>query len=260
MKREANEPRRAEKKKISRVSIVDQVCSVIKQEIADGIWKEGDKLPSEAELAESFGVNRLSVRMALQKLITLGLIETRVGEGSFIRPFSLKPFLMEIAPFYEDETRYREVQQLRYLLETECMKQAVKSAGPEEKEELSEALRVYREASLRYSEDMENQALLEQLVSADFDFHYKTVKMSHNRLYKDVYFMVQQLIRSHITSLVSQRMKRRKAAGLQPLIEEENDTHCQIYRAIINGDEETINEMCQDMLNIRPVKDMDIFE
>ncbi|MFR1050737.1 MAG: FadR/GntR family transcriptional regulator [Lachnospirales bacterium] len=53
------------KMKITRVSIVDQVCSSIKQDIADGIWKAGDKLPSEAEFAETFGVNRLSVRMAL---------------------------------------------------------------------------------------------------------------------------------------------------------------------------------------------------
>lgn len=48
------------KKKINRVSIVDQVCAAIKQDVVDGIWKPGDKLPSEAELADTFGVNRLS--------------------------------------------------------------------------------------------------------------------------------------------------------------------------------------------------------
>ena len=42
-----------------------------KQDIADGVWKTGDKIPSEGELAEIFGVNRLSVRMALQKLSAL---------------------------------------------------------------------------------------------------------------------------------------------------------------------------------------------
>ena len=34
--------------KISRVSVVDQVCAAIKQDIADGVWKSGDKIPSEA--------------------------------------------------------------------------------------------------------------------------------------------------------------------------------------------------------------------
>ena len=45
---------RSRKKKISRISIVDQVCASIKQDIADGVWKTGDKIPSEGELAEIF--------------------------------------------------------------------------------------------------------------------------------------------------------------------------------------------------------------
>ena len=40
------------RRSVSRVSVVDQVCSSIKQDIADGIWKEGEKLPSEGEFAE----------------------------------------------------------------------------------------------------------------------------------------------------------------------------------------------------------------
>ena len=44
------------KREITRVSIVDQICSSIRQDIADGIWKAGDKLPSEAEFAETFAV------------------------------------------------------------------------------------------------------------------------------------------------------------------------------------------------------------
>lgn len=52
--------------KIRRLSVVDQVSDSIKQSLLDQVWKEGDKLPSEGELAEYYGVNRLSVRMALQ--------------------------------------------------------------------------------------------------------------------------------------------------------------------------------------------------
>lgn len=44
------------KREITRVSIVDQICSSIRQDIADGIWKTGDKLPSEAEFAETSAV------------------------------------------------------------------------------------------------------------------------------------------------------------------------------------------------------------
>ena len=99
--------------KIRRLSVVDQVSDSIKQSLLDQVWKEGDKLPSEGELAEYYGVNRLSVRMALQKLSTLGLIETRVGEGSFVAHFSVQPIFSELAPLYDNKEGRRDEEQLR---------------------------------------------------------------------------------------------------------------------------------------------------
>ncbi|MPM30446.1 Transcriptional regulator NanR [bioreactor metagenome] len=246
------------KMKISRVSIVDQVCAFIKQDIADGIWRAGDKLPSESEFANTFGVNRLSVRMALQKLSTLGIIETRVGEGSFVCNFSLKSVLSEISVFYESKDRYHDVRQLRNLLEYECMRLATLSASDAEKNELHTALMHYNSLALDYNLNMESTEALERVVDADFNFHYKVVKMSHNELYKDVYFMVQQLIRSHITQLISTRTHRRAAAGLPPL--RENDTHNKIYNCIIHSDIDALRQATEEMLGITPVKGMDFFD
>lgn len=246
------------KMKINRVSIVDQVCASIKQDVADGIWATGDKLPSEAEFAETFGVNRLSVRMALQKLNTLGIIETRVGEGSFVCNFSLKPVLSELSIFYEGEEKYHDVQQLRNLLEYECMRLAVFSASEEDKAALKAALDSYNKYAMDYALDMDNPDVLEQAVDADFNFHYQVVKMSHNRLYKDIYYMVQQLVRGHITELVSARCHRRKEAGLPPL--GENDTHNQIYNCIINSDMDALRKATQEMLGIIPIQGLDVFE
>lgn len=246
------------KMKISRISIVDQVCDSIKQDIADGVWTAGDKLPSEAEFAEAFGVNRLSVRMALQKLSTLGIIETRVGEGSFVCAFSLRPVLSEISIFYEGEDKYRDVQQLRNLLEYECMRLAAHYATEQEKQELKEVLDRYYEIHTVYCQDLDDTEALEQSVEADFAFHYKVVKMSHNKLYKDIYFMVQQLVRGHITQLVSSRCHRRKEAGLPPIAKD--DTHLKIYDCIINCDEEALRRANDEMLGIVPVKGMDVFD
>lgn len=249
---------RLRKAKISRVSIVDQVCASIKQDIADGIWNPGDKLHSEAEFAESFGVNRLSVRMALQKLSTLGIIETRVGEGSFVRPFSLKPLLTEISVFYEGDEKYKEIQQLRNLLEGACMELAVQNATPEDLEGLHAALVDYNAVSAVYYEDPDNKEVLDEVVEADFAFHYKVVKMSHNSLYKDVYFMVQQLIRRHIAQLLSNRVKRRRQAGLPT--PGESDTHNKIYNCILTKDREALARAGEEMLGIVPVKDFDVFD
>lgn len=245
------------KMKIRRISLVDQVCASIKQDIVDGIWKAGDKLPSESDFADTFGVNRLSVRMALQKLSTLGIIETRVGEGSFVRDFSLKPMLSEISVFYESKDCYDDVRQLRSLLEYECMRLAILSATDAEKEELHNALIHYNDLALKYNLDVDNEDALKRLVDADFNFHYKIIKMSHNRLYKDVYFMVQQLIRSNITQLVRTRAHLRAEAGLPPL--GESDTHNKIYSCIINSDTAVLRQITDELLGIKPVEGMDFF-
>ncbi len=65
------------------VEIVHQLQSII----ADDRLKTGDKLPSERELSERLKVGRSSVREALRALELLGLIETRRGEGTFLRDF-----------------------------------------------------------------------------------------------------------------------------------------------------------------------------
>src|ERR671932_2563007 len=63
-------------------SIADQIRAAI----VGGQLKEGERLPPERELAEQFGVSRVTVRDALRALEAMGLIEVRVGArgGAFI--------------------------------------------------------------------------------------------------------------------------------------------------------------------------------
>ena len=64
----------AKNQKISQ-NIVDQIRKVI----FDGTLKPGDKLPSDSELMDSFGVSKGSLREALRSLEVLGLLEIRKG-------------------------------------------------------------------------------------------------------------------------------------------------------------------------------------
>jgi len=61
--------------------VIDQILSAIQ----DGSLAAGERLPSEAKLAELTGVGRTSVREALAALRLMGVIETRVGNGSYVR-------------------------------------------------------------------------------------------------------------------------------------------------------------------------------
>ena len=60
--------------------VVDQILSSIQ----DGTLASGERLPSEAKLAELTGVGRTSVREALAALRLMGVVETRTGDGSYV--------------------------------------------------------------------------------------------------------------------------------------------------------------------------------
>ena len=69
---------------VKKSSASDQVFEQLKDNLIQGTWKPGEKLASENELASLFGVSRITIRQALSRLAALGLVETRLGEGSFV--------------------------------------------------------------------------------------------------------------------------------------------------------------------------------
>ena len=83
-------------KKFVKSSLVDQIFDYIQGEIIHGTWKPGEKLPSETELAASLEVSRMSLRSAIQRCCAMGLTETRTGEGTFVRNFSLRSYFSEL--------------------------------------------------------------------------------------------------------------------------------------------------------------------
>lgn len=65
-------------------SIVEQVNEILRERIHDATYKPGERLPSESELAEQFGVSRATVRTVLAKLSVEGLILRRQGDGTYV--------------------------------------------------------------------------------------------------------------------------------------------------------------------------------
>ncbi|MDR7075760.1 DNA-binding GntR family transcriptional regulator [Neobacillus niacini] len=61
-----------------------QLKEVLKETIKEGLWEEGQKVPSERELIETYKVSRATVRKALNELMVEGLIHRKQGVGTFI--------------------------------------------------------------------------------------------------------------------------------------------------------------------------------
>lgn len=70
-------------------SVTDQVVMYIQQNIENGAWPIGSKLPSESQLCRELGVSRTSVRSALQQFIAIGAVESIHGKGTFVRSSDL---------------------------------------------------------------------------------------------------------------------------------------------------------------------------
>ena len=84
-------------KPIRQRRVSDQVFEQLKDLIFRGTLKPGDKVLPERELADALNVSRTSVRNAINKLVTLGYLQHKQGQGTFVRSsvgFGSNPFAL----------------------------------------------------------------------------------------------------------------------------------------------------------------------
>lgn len=83
---------------VQKTSVADQVAEKLRTAILGGRWSPGQSLPSERDLAEQFAVNRSTVREALHRVESLGLVEMKHGESTRVRDFLVEAGL-ELLPY-----------------------------------------------------------------------------------------------------------------------------------------------------------------
>ncbi|MFD3445331.1 FadR/GntR family transcriptional regulator [Microbacteriaceae bacterium 4G12] len=105
------------------LEIVKQIRSIIEEDKL----QPGDRLPSERELSARLNVGRSSVREALRSLELVGLIETRRGEGTFVRNFYEHSLVQLIATFVlQDNKTKQDLLQMKALVEKEALRMLCK--------------------------------------------------------------------------------------------------------------------------------------
>jgi DNA-binding FadR family transcriptional regulator len=131
---------------MSEERLADRAYTRIVQIInADGL-KNGDRLPSEARLAEMFGMSRTVVREALVRLAADGITEARRGAGSFVkrRPSERLAAHMPIDALSTTLGSY----EVRFVVETEAARLAAMRRSPEQMEAIERAWGELRKALL----------------------------------------------------------------------------------------------------------------
>lgn len=175
--------------KIKRVNVSAEVYDQLRIMIFNGNWKSGDKLPSENDLAEMFGVSRITIRQALQKLGAIGLVETRVGEGSFVRELDSGIIMNDLIPaLYLEGISMQDVFEFRIMTEVDTAGIAAKKSTPEQVEELK----------LCYDQMLESKGDLSKYVDLDFHFHRLIISIAGNALVKRVHYILREILRDNI--------------------------------------------------------------
>src|SRR5436189_5680381 len=126
---------------IKSTRIYEEIVRQVKQLIAEGRLKSGDQLPPERELAEKFVVSRTSVREALRALESLGFVEIRPGEGTFVREMSVDSLVGPLALVMTSQREaIGELFEARRVLEPAIAALAASRATPDEVQEMERIL------------------------------------------------------------------------------------------------------------------------
>ena len=155
---------------------VDRVIEHIQGEIAEKRLLPGDRLPSERKLSELMGVGRPTIRTALQRMETYGLVETRPQSGTRVAEFTkdqLDGILAETLKI--ERYDFYNLVHVRVLLELDACKMAAQNCTADDLDKVEKALR-----------ELENCQDQEQRVEKDFDFHHQITLCSHNNVITDL--------------------------------------------------------------------------
>jgi GntR family transcriptional repressor for pyruvate dehydrogenase complex len=140
----------------------DQAIANIKELISSGEFSAGARLPTERELTQRFGLSRSSLREAVRALALVGVLESRVGDGTYVT--TLEPeLLLTGVGFVSDLAEgasLLELHQVRRILEPEATRLATPNLTAADLAGLEECLR-----------RMEAETQVPAFIEADSQFH-----------------------------------------------------------------------------------------
>lgn len=170
--------------------VPQSVAREIQGMIQSGQLKPGEKIPSQREFSQKFGISRASLREALLTLETLGLLKTEAGRGTFVAGSAPATAGTggHMAPWrYSDSYSVFDVFQTRILLEGEIARLAAGRLTQLQLDKMEKATRTMEEC-------WANQDLLAN-VEADLEFHATIVSACSNAMLKALY----QTVRDQVT-------------------------------------------------------------
>lgn len=176
---------------VTRTTLTADIYRKLVSHIIRGVWKPGTRIPAERQLGQLLGVGRASLREALKALEIMGLIETRLGDGTYVcqrSEFLARPLLWAITS--SSATEIQELVEARKLIETELSGLAAERATADDLKEIGAHLD-------RMEHSIQKQA---EFLQADIDFHLAIGQAAHNSILMNALNLIRNLLQQWIGS------------------------------------------------------------
>lgn len=172
-------------KQINHRKVSDIVFDQLKEMIVSQEWAPGDKLPSETKIAQMMSVSRVSVRSALQRLASIGIVESRQGDGTFVCEYSSSRQLEHLTPLLMlSQLDYKSLAEFRFILECHNAQLAAERCTDEILDELNKNFIKYKKIT---NEGKDN-------VEIDVSFHLLIAKATQNPFIIEIFSILKDYI------------------------------------------------------------------
>ena len=211
-------------KPVSKASLSDKIVDQIIDLISRDVLKPGERLPSERELCTMFGVGRTSVREALRSLSVMGILDGRVGEGTFVCDNSSKYLEKSLQwGLLLDRKTVQDLVETRLMLETETASLAAQRATPADVLEIGDALTAMRDSVDEDDRFLEN----------DLQFHLLIARATQNPILNNLLTMIRTYLQEWIKGSLAEPTPPEKIGRARKSLAE----HGEILTALERGEE-----------------------
>jgi GntR family transcriptional repressor for pyruvate dehydrogenase complex len=211
---------------ITRSRLHEEIVSIIQKQIMNGTILPGTKLPPEREMAETFNVNRTTLRQALSKLENLELLEIRHGNGIYAKNFldsGNMDLIKASISIDEDNTTLLSLLETRRLLVPEIAYLAAQRRTPADLNELKQ---------VTFKTDM-------TMLERDIKVHQIIARSAHNLLFTIGLNFFNQVFRAYGYLYFDDQRN----------VERSREFHKEIYEAIKTRQPETARRIMKDVLH-----------
>ncbi|QAT50290.1 FadR family transcriptional regulator [Caproiciproducens sp. NJN-50] len=212
-------------------TVVRQIIEYMQKQIIKGYYKPGMKIPNEYELISELQVSRNSLREAIKILTTMGIMEIRRGDGTYVcSQLNQSTFDTIVYSVISKLSSNTELLELREVLDDATVRMAIRKTSPDDVAQLKENVQSMAEAVKKGQYELAQEM--------DYQFHMSLIDSCHNIFFgyilKGVYSIFQ--------SSIGETVKLEKIDSKAP------QYHQRIIDCIETKDFEHVHEVVEDSL------------